>query len=332
MHGVAAPRCGPFASTSATDMRVLTLAGGTGAAKLIRGLATCMPQRDLTVIGNTGDDTEVWGLRVSPDLDTVMYALAGLLDVERGWGLAGETFNCLAAMATHGADTWFNLGDRDLATHLTRTRALDDGQSLATVTARLAGNLGVAACILPMSDEPVRTMIRIPGGRLTFQEYFVREKALVEVVGVDYEGAATARPAPGVIEAIRTADVIVVCPSNPVTSVGPILAVPGIVEALRSTAAPVVGVSPIVGGAAVSGPAAALMRVRGLAVSPLGVAAAYAPWLRRLLIDERDQACAPELARAGVEADPADIIMTTRAHETALARRILELSAERRAR
>src|SRR5207249_5772105 len=143
MHGVAAPRCGPFASTSATDMRVLTLAGGTGAAKLIRGLATCMPQRDLTVIGNTGDDTEVWGLRVSPDLDTVMYALAGMLDVERGWGLAGETFNCLAAMATHGADTWFNLGDRDLATHLTRTRALDDGQSLATVTARLAGNLGV---------------------------------------------------------------------------------------------------------------------------------------------------------------------------------------------
>jgi len=313
-------------------MRVVTLAGGTGAAKLIRGLATCMPQRDLTVIGNTGDDTEVWGLRVSPDLDTVMYALAGLLDVERGWGLAGETFNCLAAMATHGADTWFNLGDRDLATHLTRTRALGDGQSLSTVTARLAGNLGVAACILPMSNEPVRTLIRIPGSRLTFQEYFVREKALVEVVGVDYEGAAAARPAPGVIEAIRSADVIVVCPSNPVTSVGPILAVPGIVEALRSTAAPVIGVSPIVGGAAVSGPAAALMRVRGLAVSPLGVAAAYAPWLRRLLIDERDRACAPELARAGVEADSTDIIMTSRAHETALARRILELSPERRAR
>jgi LPPG:FO 2-phospho-L-lactate transferase len=312
-------------------MRVVTLAGGTGAAKLLRGLATCIPQRDLTVIGNTGDDTEVWRLRVSPDLDTVTYALAGTLDAERGWGLAGETFNCLAAMATYGADTWFNLGDRDLATHLTRTRALGDGQSLSTVTARLAADLGVAARILPMSDDPVRTMIRIPGGRLTFQEYFVREKALVEVVGVDYEGAATARPAPGVVEAIRTADVVIVCPSNPVTSVGPILAVPGIVDALRSTAAPVVGVSPIVGGAAVSGPAGALMRVRGLAVSPLGVAAAYAPWLRRLLIDPRDRACAPDLARVGVEADVADIVMTSRAHEAALARRVLDISRDARA-
>jgi LPPG:FO 2-phospho-L-lactate transferase len=311
-------------------MRVVTLAGGTGAAKLLRGLATCIPQRDLTVIGNTGDDTEVWRLRISPDLDTVTYALAGTLDVERGWGLAGETFNCLAAMATYGADTWFNLGDRDLATHLTRTRALGDGQSLSTVTARLAADLGVVARILPMSDDPVRTMIRIPGGRLTFQEYFVREKALVEVVGVDYEGAATARPAPGVVEAIRTADVVVVCPSNPVTSVGPILAVPGIVDALRSTAAPVVGVSPIVGGAAVSGPAGALMRVRGLAVSPLGVAAAYAPWLRRLLIDPRDRAWAPDLARAGVEADVADIVMTSRAHEAALARRVLDISLDPR--
>jgi LPPG:FO 2-phospho-L-lactate transferase len=271
-------------------MRVVTLAGGTGAAKLLRGLATCVPPRDLTVIGNTGDDTEVWGLHISPDLDTVSYALAGLLDVERGWGLAGETFNCLAAMAAHGADTWFNLGDRDLATHLTRTWALRDGHPLSTVTARLAADLGVGARILPMSDAPVRTMIRTPGGRLTFQEYFVREKALVEVVGVDYEGAASARPAPGVVEAIRAADVVVVCPSNPVTSVGPILAVPGIVDALRATPAPVVAVSPIVGGAAVSGPAGALMQARGFAVSPLGVAQAYAPWLRRLLIDPRDGA------------------------------------------
>ena len=312
-------------------MHVVTLAGGTGAAKLLRGFTACVPPRDLTVIGNTGDDTEVWGLHISPDLDTVTYALAGMLDVERGWGLGGETFNCLAAMATHGADTWFNLGDRDLATHLTRTRALRDGQPLSAVTARLAADIGVAARILPMSDDPVRTTIRTPGGRLTFQEYFVREKALVEVVGVDYEGAATARPAPGVVEAIRAADAVVVCPSNPVTSVGPILAVPGVVEALKSTAAPVIGVSPIVGGAAVSGPAAALMRVRGLAVSPLGVAAAYTPWLRRLLIDDRDRECAPDLAQAGVAADPADIIMTSRAHETAPARRILELSQEGRA-
>ena len=252
------------------------------------------------------------------------YALAGLLDVERGWGLAGETFNCLAAMAAHGADTWFNLGDRDLATHLTRTRALRDGQPLSAVTARLAADLGVTARILPMSDEPVRTMIRTPGGRLTFQEYFVREKALVEVVGVDYEGAPSARPAPGVIDALRAADAIVVCPSNPVTSVGPILAVPGIVDALRATAARTVGVSPIVGGAAVSGPAGALMRARGLAVSPRGVADTYAPWLRRLLIDPRDHGSIADLARGGVVAETADIIMTGREVEAALARRVLD--------
>jgi len=305
-------------------MRVVALAGGTGAAKLLRGLATCLAPRDLTVIGNTGDDTEVWGLHISPDLDTVTYALAGLLDVERGWGLAGETFNCLAAMAAHGADTWFNLGDRDLATHLTRTRALRDGQPLSAATARLAADLGVTARILPMSDEPVRTMIRTPSGRLTFQEYFVREKALVEVVGVDYEGAPSARPAPGVIDALRAADAIVVCPSNPVTSVGPILAVPGIVDALRATAARTVGVSPIVGGAAVSGPAGALMRARGLAVSPRGVADAYAPWLRRLLIDPRDHGSIADLARGGVVAETADIIMTGREVEAALARRVLD--------
>jgi LPPG:FO 2-phospho-L-lactate transferase len=305
-------------------MRLVALAGGTGAAKLLRGLAACVPERDLTVIGNTGDDTEIWGLHVSPDLDTVMYALAGTLDAERGWGLAGETFQCLAAMAAYGAETWFNLGDRDLATHLIRTAALREGRSLSAVTARLAADLGVTARLVPMSDDPVRTMIRTPAGRLTFQEYFVREKALVEVIGVEYAGAATAAPAPGVLDAIGDADLIVVCPSNPVTSVGPILAVPGVADALGAAAAPVVGVSPIVGGAAVSGPAAALMRARGLAVSPLGVAAAYAPWLRRLLIDARDRACAPELARLGVAADVAEVVMHDRAQEIALARRVLE--------
>ena len=304
-------------------MSVVALAGGTGAAKLLRGLAMLIPPRDLTVIGNTGDDAEIWGLHVSPDLDTVTYALAGTLDVTRGWGLADETFQCLRAMATYGADTWFNLGDRDLATHLVRTRALRDAP-LSTVTARLAARLGVAARVLPMSDEPVRTMIRTPGGRLTFQEYFVREKALVEVTGVDYDGAAAARPAPGVVDMIRSADLVVVCPSNPVTSIGPILSVAGIADALRTAAAPVVGVSPIVGGAAVSGPTAALMRARGLEVSSVCVAVAYAPWLRWLRIDPSDRAHAAELERRGVEADVADIMMPNREREIALARRILE--------
>ena len=304
-------------------MRVTALAGGTGAAKLLRGLAACVGPGELSVVGNTGDDTEVWGLHVSPDLDTVTYALAGLLDVPRGWGRADETFRCLESMAALGASTWFSLGDRDLAVHLTRTAALRAGQPLSTVTGRLTAQLGVAARLLPMSDDPVRTIVRTTEGRLTFQEYFVRDKALGEVVAVDYEGAASARPAPGVLAAIAEADVVVVCPSNPVTSVGPILAVPGIVAALTA-ARTIVGVSPIVGGAPVSGPAGRLMRARGLDVSPLGVAAAYMPWLGALLIDPRDTDAAPALERSGVRAVVTDVMMTDRAREVALARRVLD--------
>ena len=304
-------------------MRVTALAGGTGAAKLLRGLAACLAPRDLTIIGNTGDDTEVWGLHVSPDLDTVTYALAGLLDVERGWGRADETFHCREAMAALGAPTWFSLGDRDLATHLARTAALRAGETLSGVTARLAAQLGVAARLLPMSDEPVRTRVRTTEATLSFQEYFVRDKALGEVVAVDYAGATDARPAPGVLAALADAELVVVCPSNPVTSVGPILAVPGIAAALAA-ARRVVGVSPIVGGAPVSGPAGRLMRARGLDVSPLGVAAAYAPWLRTLLIDPRDRGVAPALERAGVGAVVADVMMTDRGREVALARRVLD--------
>ncbi|MBI4271442.1 MAG: 2-phospho-L-lactate transferase [Candidatus Rokubacteria bacterium] len=304
-------------------MRVTAIAGGTGAAKLLRGLAACLPARDLTVVGNTGDDTEIWGLHVSPDLDTITYALAGRLDVARGWGLAGETFRCLESMAELGAETWFNLGDRDLATHVHRTRALRAGATLSAVTAELARRRGVAARILPMSDVPVRTRIRTPDGWLTFQEYFVREKTLVEVLAVEYAGAAAARPAPGVAEALREADLVVVCPSNPITSVGPVLAVPGVVDALAAARGRVVAVSPIVGGTAVSGPAADLMRVRGLPVSPLGVARAYAPWLRRLVIDRRDAANVGALADAGVEAIVGDTLMTDQAREIALARLLL---------
>jgi len=305
-------------------VRVTALAGGTGAAKLLRGLAACLDPADLTIIGNTGDDTEVWGLHVSPDLDTVTYALAGLLDVARGWGRAGETFRALEAMAALGGSTWFSLGDRDLATHLTRTIALRAGETLTAVTARLAARLGVRARILPMSDAPVRTSVTTIEGRLTFQEYFVRDKAQGDVVSVAYDGAEAARPAPGVVDAIATAELVVVCPSNPVTSIGPILAVRGIAEALRTTPASVVGVSPIIGGAPVSGPAGRLMKARGLAVSPLGVAAAYAPWLRALLIDAGDAGETAALSRAGVRAVTADIMMTDRAREVALARRVLE--------
>jgi len=265
----------------------------------------------------------VWGLHVSPDLDTVTYALAGALDVTRGWGRADETFHCLDAMAALGGDSWFNLGDRDLATHLVRTRALRAGAALSEVTAEIARRLGVAARILPMSDEPVRTRIETPDGWLDFQEYFVREKAQPAVRGVAYVGAERSRPAPGVVESIRDADLVLVCPSNPVTSVGPILAVPGIAGALASTRARVVGVSPIVGGAPVSGPAATLMRARGLDVSPAGVVNAYAPWLATLVIDTRDRDAAGRVEEAGARAVVAETLMTDRAAEIALARAVL---------
>ncbi|HXG03293.1 MAG TPA: 2-phospho-L-lactate transferase [Candidatus Binatia bacterium] len=314
-------------------MRVTALAGGTGAAKLLRGLAACVAPADLTVVVNTGDDTEVWGLHVSPDLDTVTYALAGRLDLARGWGLAGETFRCRDAMAVLGGPTWFNLGDTDLATHLFRTERLRAGEPLSAVTAALARRLGVEVRVLPMSDDPVRTRVRVPGageaegGWLAFQEYFVRERARPPVLDVVFEGAATARPAPGVVEALLGADLVVVCPSNPVTSIGPILALPRVVEALCSTRALTVAVSPIVGEAPVSGPAGVLMRARGLPVSVGGVAETYRPWLDCLVIDHADAGRRLDVERRGVRAVVTDIVMTDAAREVALARSVLREAA-----
>ena len=310
-------------------MRVIALAGGTGAAKLVRGLVAAGAEDgtvgadEITVVVNTGDDTEVWGLHVSPDLDTITYALAGRLDLVRGWGRAAESFHCLESMAAFEAPTWFAIGDRDLATHLFRTQALAAGRTLSEVTAEIARRLGARASVLPMSDDRVRTRIRTPAGWLTFQEYFVREKARVEVLEVAYAGAQDARPAPGVLAALTEADVVVVCPSNPVTSVGPILALPGVVSALAASGARVIAVSPIIGGSAVSGPAGQLMAARGLPVSPLGVARAYAPWLDALLIDPGDAPFAPTLEHRGVRPLLSDILMTDRASETALARQVL---------
>ena len=308
-------------------MRLVALAGGTGAAKLLRGLDALLERGAMTVVGNTGDDAEIWGLHVSPDLDTVCYTLGGLLDEERGWGLRDESFRTLGEMVRFGEPTWFNLGDRDLATHLHRTRLLAEGRSLSEVTAKLAADLGVRHAVLPMSDQPVRTRVLGPDGWLGFQEYFVREKTQVEVRAVEYAGAPEARPAPGLVEAIGAADAVLVCPSNPVTSVGPILSVPGIVEALHSTRAPVLGISPIVGGRAVSGPAGRLMAARGLPVSALGIAQSYAPWLDVLIIDDEDAALAPSIEAAGARPVVASTLMAGRVEEMRLARRILETLA-----
>jgi LPPG:FO 2-phospho-L-lactate transferase len=302
---------------------IVALAGGTGAAKLLRGLTRVVDPARLTIVGNTGDDLECWGLHVSPDLDSVTYALADLLDPVKGWGVRDDTFRCQEAMAHLGGDTWFSLGDRDLATHLVRTALLRGGATLSAATAAIAGALGLRARLCPMSDDPVRTRILTADGWLDFQEFFVRERARPEVREVAYEGAAAARAAPGVLEAIGGAEAVVVCCSNPVTSIGPILAVPGISAALAATPAPVVAVSPIIGDAPVSGPAGKLLRARGLPISALSIAAVYAPWLDTLVIDARDAALAPELLRRGVRPVVTDTLMSDAAAETALARGVL---------
>ncbi len=307
--------------------KLVALAGGTGAAKFLRGLCRLVDPRDLTVVVNTGDDTELWGLHISPDLDTVCYTLAGVIDAARGWGLAEETFHALGQMARFGEPTWFNLGDRDLATHLHRTRLLRGGRSLSEATSAIAGALGVGPRVLPMSDQPVWTRVLGPDGWLGFQEYFVREKAQVEVRAVEYAGAETAAPAPGVLDALAAARAVIVCPSNPVTSIGPILAVPGITDALARSPATALAISPIVGGESVSGPAGRLMATLGLPVSPAGVARAYAPWLDTLVFDEQDRREAPEILALGVSPVTAKTIMAGREDEVALARRVLELLA-----
>ncbi len=306
-------------------MKLVALAGGTGAAKFLRGLARLADPRDLTIIVNTGDDAEIWGLQVSPDLDTVCYTLAGLIDEAKGWGVRDETFHALDHMALFGEPTWFNLGDRDLATHLYRTRLLREGRTLSEATSSIASSLGVTATVVPMSDQAVRTRLLGPDGWLDFQEYFVRDKAQVEVREVVYSGAAAATPAPGVLEAIQAARAVIVCPSNPITSIGPILAVPGVTDALAQTRATTVAISPIVGTDAVSGPAGRLMAASGLPVSAAGVARAYARWLDVLVFDERDARQAPQVLQLGVSPVTAEIIMASHGDEVALARRVLEV-------
>jgi len=268
---------------------IVVFTGGTGGSKLVQGLQQVVAPEELTVIVNTGDDVEWWGLHVSPDVDSVLYGLADLLSKDRGWGVAGDSFRCLERMKQLEQPSWFALGDLDLATHLTRTAMLRAGKTLSEATAELAAKFGVRARVLPMSDDRVSTMLDTAKGALTFQEYFVRERHQVEVRAVRFEGAERARPAPGVIHSIESADGIIFAPSNPVTSIGPILAVPGIRDALRRTPAPVIAVSPIVGGAAVSGPAGTLMKMMGWPSTIAGVAQAYEDFLDVLVADNADK-------------------------------------------
>ena len=304
---------------------MVVLTGGTGGAKFVDALKQLLPARKLALIVNTGDDLEWWGLHVSPDLDSIMYVLAGMLSKDRGWGVDGDTFECVEAVRRMGAPAWFRVGDRDLATHLTRTQLLASGRTLSEATAEIASALGVQSRILPMSDARVETRVTTPEGELSFQEYFVRERYRPEVRGVRFVGAEQASPAPGVLKAIQSAEAVVLAPSNPITSIGPILAVPGIREALKKTAAPVAAVSPIVGGAAVSGPAGALMASQGLPVSVAGVAQAYSDFLDLLIVDERDAKAAEQLRLSGLQVHCAQTIMKTTDDKAALAATVLQL-------
>lgn len=307
---------------------ICVLTGGTGGAKFIQGLRTVLPAGDLTVIVNTGDDLLWWGLHVSPDIDSILYALAGLLSRERGWGLDGDTFQCLEHMKKLGAPAWFQLGDRDLATHLTRTQLLSAGRSLSEATAEIANALGVHSRILPMSDDRVESRVAIADGRdLSFQEYFVRERYQPVVSKVRFENAEHARPAPGVIEAIARAEAVLIAPSNPITSIGPILAVPGIRGALRAASAPVAAVSPIIAGAAVSGPAGALMAAHGLPPSIAGVAQCYSDFLDILIVDQRDASAAAQLRSPRLQVHCAPTIMKSEQDKAALARFVLGCAA-----
>jgi LPPG:FO 2-phospho-L-lactate transferase len=291
------------------------LAGGTGAAKFLLGLIQVIPQEQIHVIANVGDDVEMWGLHVSPDIDTVLYALAGRLDTERGWGLRQETFRCLAEMNRFGMPSWFRLGDADLATHLTRTELLRH-IPLDRVTDELAGRMGVRARVLPATNDRLRTRVETPDGVLDFQEFFVREHWNPEVRSVIYAGADEAHASEAVLHSIREAQLIIVAPSNPITSIGPILAVRGIRDSLRRTRAEIVAISPLIGNKAVSGPATKLMEACNFEVSPAGIARCYHDFLDNLVIDTSDADAAPAIRYETIGVQVTDIMMSNpqRAH------------------
>lgn len=293
----------------ANPQPIVVLAGGVGAARFLQGVTACLPVRDLTIIGNVGDDTEIVGLHVSPDLDTVMYTLTGEIDEDRGWGVRADSARALERARSLGADAWFWLGDLDLGLHMARTEWLDAGVPLSTVTARLCTALGFPDRLLPSTDDRLRTMVATAAGELDFQTYYVRRNHADDVAGIRFDGAPTTAPAPGVIEAIGAAQAVIIAPSNPLISIGPILAVPGIRDALVSRTVPCVAVSPIVGGAALRGPAAEMLRALGHPASPVGVAELYDGIIDAMVIDEADASASVELERSGIRAVVTDTIM-----------------------
>ncbi len=303
---------------------ITALAGGVGAARLLRGMVEVIDPGELTAVVNVGDDTELHGLHIAPDLDTVLYTLADAINPETGWGLAGETWRVMESLGRLGGITWFNLGDQDLATHCYRTQRLTEGAALGLVTAELARSFGVGVRLLPVTDDRLRTRLTLADGReVGFQEYFVKLRHDVAVTSVRFDGAEEARPGPGVLTALSEAETIVLCPSNPVVSIDPLLAVPGVRSALEARRDRIVGVSPIVAGAALKGPADRLLREMGFASTAAGVARWYAPWVGTLVIDEADADLAGAVEAEGVRCIVAPTVMSDVPRAAALARVVL---------
>lgn len=305
--------------------KTLAIAGGVGGAKLALGLTRVLSSEHLVICVNTGDDDCFHGLHVSPDLDTMMYTLAGLSDPQFGWGLKDDTFTALTMLKQYGADTWFNLGDRDLGTHIRRTQLLGRGATLSQVTLELCKSLGVEHKVIPMSDDPVRTVIGTPNGDLSMQEYFVHQGAEPVVQSIRYDGAQAAKPSPGLELALNDADLIVFCPSNPFLSMGPILALPGVLDALKKSSARKVAVSPIVGGDAVKGPAGKIMSELGQEVSCVGVANQYRDFCDYFVIDGQDSHLGPRIEDLGIKPVIDSIIMQTESDKIALGQSVIAL-------
>ena len=308
---------------------ISVLAGGVGAARFLQGLLAVHRPSDVTIISNVGDDCEWFGLHVSPDIDIVLYHLSGRADEERGFGVKGDTYNVLDAISVYGYDTWFRLGDRDLATCITRTDLMRRGRTLAEATAEIASALLVPARITPATNDRLRTKIRTDDGVLDFQEYFVRRRTEGHAWETLFDGAASSRPAPGVIEAIHEAEAVILTPSNPLVSIGPILSVPGVRDALRETEARVAAVSPIVGGKTIKGPADRMLRDQGLAASAATIGKLYEDFLDLLVIDKADEALRPEIEALGLEVAVTDTIMDSMEKKAALASTVLNAVASK---
>ena len=304
---------------------ITALAGGVGAARFLTGLMKLVKEEDLTIIGNTGDDIELHGLHISPDIDIVTYTLAGIVDEKKGWGIRDDTFHCLETLEKFGQEAWFALGDRDLATHVFRTALLKKGKKLSEVTAAISRAFGLKVNVLPMTDDPFETRIVTEQGTVHFQEYLVKREAKDEVLGVEYAGADAAKPAAGVVEAVMDAELVVVCPSNPVVSIGTILAVNGVRDALRRTDARKVAVSPIVAGAPIKGPAGKLLKGLGLEVSAYSVAKLYADFLDTFVLDVADSGEKERIEKLGMKVKVTNTVMRTLEDKVNLAKVVLEV-------